>query len=369
MNFSLSKYCLAAMTRVRDFRISQLGRTDFKGVQRVNEGTVWVTYPNRAILTKGNMHGNIYEPRIDASLGMYKEFRRYARYQSGVYIEFETRSPSICLYVTLARGIVPGCVSEEAALGLDIYEVNKDGLAWIKTAAPVSRFSPYLNARMDFREAKNRRFRVYMPLFAEVHSLAIGIENEHQLLNIEDQSQAFPVIFYGSSITQGTSAARSGLGIPSLVGRAMNCETLNFGFSSSAYGEESVGSLLGSLNASAIVVEYDHNVTAEFLEKTHYKFYSAIRKENSSVPIVFLSRPSGGLSISLEEETERVCTIKRTVDKAIAFGDDNVYFINGGEILPRNMRDIFFADDRHPNQAGLNRIADKIVSFLNHEEK
>ena len=53
-----------------------------------------------------------------------------------------------------------------------------------------------------------------------------------------------PIVFYGTSITQGASASRPGMAYPAIISRKLNVETMNFGFSGNGRFEESVGKAL-----------------------------------------------------------------------------------------------------------------------------
>jgi lysophospholipase L1-like esterase len=55
------------------------------------------------------------------------------------------------------------------------------------------------------------------------------------------------------------------------------------------------------------------------------------------------------------EEREKV--IHSTYDNAIADGDENVYYINGSDLLPPEQRAQYLVDGKHPNDLGMKLIA------------
>ena len=172
------------------------------------------------------------------------------------------------------------------------------------------------------------------------------------------------VAFYGSSVTQGCSAEGPASTIPSLVAEFCGIESYNFGFSSSAFGETQIAAYLGALDIDGLVIEYDHNAEVEGLRTTHLPFYRAFRENNPRCAIIFISRASGGLSVSTAEAALRRSIIEETVAYAREHGDARVAFVNGDEIVPAVERWRYFADDRHPNQLGIERIARAIAAPL-----
>lgn len=64
------------------------------------------------------------------------------------------------------------------------------------------------------------------------------------------------------------------------------------------------------INMSAFVLDYDHNApSAEYLRDTHKNMFDAIRKSNSDLPIIMLSRPKYHLN---DEEIHLLNMIKAT---------------------------------------------------------
>lgn len=142
-----------------------------------------------------------------------------------------------------------------------------------------------------------------------------------------------------------------------------DADFVNEGFSGSALGEQSVAAAIAEIDATAFVLEYDHNTkTVEELNSTHYEFYRTIREAHPETPIVLLSRISGGYSIDMDETKQRDTVIRQTYEKAAADGDANIYFIDGCDISQGNAQ--MLADDRHPNDYGMQAIADAVIRCL-----
>ena len=101
---------------------------------------------------------------------------------------------------------------------------------------------------------------------------------------------------------------------------------------------------------SVYVMDYDHNApTAEHLEKTHEKMYKCVRAAQPELPIIMVSCPECRLT---EDQVKRRAIIRATYDRAIADGDENVYFIDGSTLTWRFGGDSGTVDGCHPNDLG-----------------
>ena len=111
-------------------------------------------------------------------------------------------------------------------------------------------------------------------------------------------------------------------------------------------------------------MEYDHNASLDEFRDTHYLFYKAIRKNNKNALIIFLSRASIGMTITYEEYLESKNIIKSTLSRAQLDGDNRVAYINGYKLFAGDTLSDYFTDGKHPNDRGMQIIAEKIVEMV-----
>ena len=76
-----------------------------------------------------------------------------------------------------------------------------------------------------------REYTIHFPLYSEVVSLEIGLCDGSSLLPARDYRTQLPVVFYGSSITQGGCASRPGNSYDNIISRDLDCDHVNLGFS------------------------------------------------------------------------------------------------------------------------------------------
>jgi hypothetical protein len=195
-----------------------------------------------------------------------------------------------------------------------------------------------------------REILIHMPLYSGVISLEIGVEPGSELLPGDEYRYTNPVLYYGSSITQGACASRPGNCYQNMISRKLDCDHVNLGFSSGALAEEIMIDYMATLPMSIFVMDYDHNApTPEYLEETHYKMYRRFRDARPDVPIVMATMPK---VVPSEDSQRRRKIIYTTYEKAKAEGDQNVYLVDGTEMMTLLGDDGGLVDNCHPNDIG-----------------
>ena len=112
---------------------------------------------------------------------------------------------------------------------------------------------------------------------------------------------------------------------------------------------------------SVFVLDYDHNApTIEHLQKTHEKMFKAIRKENSTLPVIMMSRPKHNLT---DEENKRRSVVEATYKNAVSSGDKNVYFIDG-YMLTELCKDEGTVDNCHLSDFGFVSVAKALEKII-----
>ena len=160
-----------------------------------------------------------------------------------------------------------------------------------------------------------------------------------------------PVVFYGSSITQGACASHPGNCYIAMLARKFDFNYVNLGFSGGCRAELEFAHYIATLDMSAFVLDYDHNAPnlAE-LEATHEPFFKEFRKLRPDVPVIMIS--ASDHCSSLESRMKRREVIRKTYENAIANGDQNVYFVDGLKAYEEVGVEFCTVDNVHPNDLG-----------------
>ncbi len=172
-----------------------------------------------------------------------------------------------------------------------------------------------------------------------------------------------PMVFYGSSITEGGCASRAANAYSALLSKWLDADYMNLGFSGSAKGEPELAAYIAGLEMSVFVYDYDHNAPdPEHLEKTHEPFFRTIRQAQPELPVLFLTKPDFDLDPAAAMLRRSI--ILRTCENARASGDQNVYFIDGETYFGSKDREACTVDGCHPNDLGFMRMAETIYPVL-----
>lgn len=309
------------------------------------------------------IHGVFYDSgkyrRIPESVAKTINDGVYALHTNtaGGRVRFTTNSPYVAIHAVMpCIGKMPHFALTGSA-GFDLYIGKK----YTATFVPPFEIQDGYESIVHFDSSEMREITVNFPLYSDIAELYIGVSDNASICSAEPYKLEKPIVYYGSSITQGGCASRPGNSYESIISRRLNADYVNLGFSGSARAEDEIAEYISKLEMSAFVYDYDHNApTAEHLNKTHGKMFDLIRKENPDLPIILLSRPKFSLS---EDEENRLNIINATYRNAIESGDMNVYMIDG-KALMKTAEDEGTVDNCHPNDLGFMSMAKEIGDLL-----
>ena len=200
---------------------------------------------------------------------------------------------------------------------------------------------------------------IFFPRNEIIESFEILIEDDAQILPPTEYKYPKPIIYYGSSITEGGISCNPANAYNAIISRHLDVDYINLGFSGNAKGEIPMAEFINTLDFSILVYDYDHNApTAEHLKNTHEPFFKKIREKHKDTPIIMLTRPYANYG---EDEKARREIIKTTYENALKQGDENVYFIDGEEYFKDfSDKELCFVDTIHPNDLGFHKMAQVI---------
>lgn len=203
---------------------------------------------------------------------------------------------------------------------------------------------------------------IFLPRNEQIADVEIGIEDTAAIEAPTPYKNVMPVIYYGSSITEGGCCCNIFNAYNAILSNRLNIDYYNFGFSANAKGELEVADYISSFDMSIFVFDYDHNApTKEHLLATHEPFFKRIREKKPMLPIIMMSRPAAVYS---DDDKLRREIIRKTYENALAAGDSNVYFIDGETFYGEKDRELCSIDTVHPNDIGFLRMADTIEPVM-----
>lgn len=208
---------------------------------------------------------------------------------AGLAIRFSSNSSIIKIRWTLKKNRVKGNMTPIASNGLDLYAYTKDRWQFVGVAIPGKEVVNEATVIADMTK-ENREYLLNLPLYEGVEKLEIGIE-ENATISMPRQAiidQERPVIFYGTSITQGASASRPGLTYAALLERKTNKEVINLGFSGNGRFEKEVAQFIMPSNPSVIILDCTPNSAPDTILTNLPETLAYIQSVNDSVPIILV---------------------------------------------------------------------------------
>ncbi len=277
-----------------------------------------------------------------------------ARHSTGGAIRFRTDSPYLALRAQLAYSSDMNHMPRAGSAGFDLYRGSGADICHHRTIQP-NRDQKQLEIMMVEGTAKQMTdWTIFLPLYGSASKIEVGLAPGAKIEAPTPQAITKPVLFYGSSITQGGCASRPGNAYTTMLCRAMDAPQINLGFSGSGKGEIAVARAIAGLELAAFVMDYDHNApTPEYLKQTHEPFFKAIREKQPDLPIIIMSKCN---FYGSRDDIARRDIIRQTYENAAKAGDKHVWFIDGEILFGKEDRDACTVDGCHPNDLGFYRM-------------
>jgi hypothetical protein len=167
------------------------------------------------------------------------------------------------------------------------------------------------------------------------------------------------VVAYGTSITQGGCASRTGMAATNIMSRWMNRVMINLGFSGNGLLDYEIAELMAECDASLYTIEFGNCTAEQILEKTE-KFYRILRDKRPDTPIAFIETPlfpSSVFNLSAQNNwKEKNKAIQTMYNELKAKKDKNLWHISSQGLI--GMDNEATVDGTHYTDLGFLRCAE-----------
>lgn len=174
------------------------------------------------------------------------------RESSGIAVAFRTNSTSLRVKTVFGEKENPSNSTSISANGYDLY-VLKDG-KWLWAASgPRNRKFEDISI-VSHLDGEMKECLLYLPLFSELRSVKIGVEEGAALEAIPNPFK-YRIAVYGSSFTQGVGTSRSGMAYPAQLSRETGLQMLSLGCSGNCKMQPYFVSALEDVDADCFLFE------------------------------------------------------------------------------------------------------------------
>ena len=324
----------------------------------------WITLPAADIQINGlpwygENGGDLYRLPVKLKDTYRQPVWELAQNPSGGRIRFRTDSSTIAIRLEYPE---PPAMKNMHAFGQSGVDLYADGV-YRSTAIANPDSGPGKTVEYTYFKEQprvDREITLYLPLYMGVKVLGIGLDENAHVHAPTPFAVAGPVVFYGTSITQGGCASRPGMSYQAILARMLNLDFVNLGFSGNGKGEPELARAVASIDASLFVLDFaQNNETVDSLAKVYAPFLDTIRSSHPKTPVIVVTPIySARESWSRDERLEGMRELIRSVAaQRIAAGDHHLTIVEGTDLLGPARGD-GLVDGTHPNDLGFQWMAE-----------
>lgn len=287
-------------------------------------------------------------------------------HSAGLAVRFQSDAPSIhvrwhIINPNLAMDHMPA----SGVSGVDLYV--RDGKTWRWAGTGRAYQQQEDAALVTGLKRQNREYILYLPLYNGVFSLQVGVPSGSSLSpGAPWKSGRKPVVFYGTSILQGGCASRPGMAYPAIVGRRLEVETINLGFSGAGRSEPEMCDLLAEIDASVFVIDPLPNMGAVPVEERLTYLLTVLKRKHPFTPVVLVesagyrgefvrgTRDPGVLPINK--------AMRKVYDATVRNWNGRLFYVEGRRLFGPDGEGT--VDGVHPTDLGFVQMADAIAPVV-----
>ena len=289
-----------------------------------------------------------------------------SRQSAGLAVRFETDATEIhASWKLRSARLAMNHMAATGVSGLDLYVKVDSQWRWLAVGRPTQQEN---TARLVSGIPPGRReFMLYLPLYNGVDSVSLGLPAKATLWKAAPRKSGLkPIVFYGTSITQGGCASRTGMVHTAILGRWLDAPVINLGFSGNGRMENEVATLMAELDVSVYVLDCLPNIGPDDVTARTEPVVKILREAHPDTPIVLVEDRSYADSFLVTSKRDRNessrAALKAAFDRLKAAGDDNLYYIEGEDLMGNDSEGT--VDSSHPTDLGFFRQAEVFQKVL-----
>jgi hypothetical protein len=327
----------------------------------------WIPFPDERFVVSGLPWFGENSPHLWRLAGRFKSVVRepvwwLATNPSGARLRFRTNAATLAVRLDYPESATAHNLSIIGQMGVDLY---LDG-RYYRSAAPRIVSAPQ-NGQFEhtFFEGLSGVWRevcIYLPLYAPAELLAVGVNEDAQFGPPTPFAVNKPAAFYGSSITQGGCASRPGMSYQAILGRMLNIDFVNLGFSGNGMGEPELAQAMAEIDASCYVIDFAQNIgSPDGLRAVYGPFLRIIREKRPEAPMICNTPIYASPALWHPDTEKRLEGMRQVIREAVAgrkrAGDKRIWLTEGLQMLGPDRADAF-VDGAHPSDVGFQAMAE-----------
>lgn len=240
------------------------------------------------------------------------------KHSAGMAIRFSSDAPAIYARWKSVFGRSMNHMTPTGTRGLDLYVMQPDSTwTFVQSARPDMNNKTTETLIIGNMDPVMREYMLYLSLYDGTDSLSIGVDSSSQLLKPMSglPCKENPILYYGTSITQGGCANRPGMAHTNILQRRLNREVVNLGFSGNGQLDIEIADIIAAVHDPALVIlDFVPNVTYEQVDTLLIPFVETIKAAHPNVPVLIIEDPDHPTK-RFDRNVEQKCASRRVLLK------------------------------------------------------
>ncbi|MCI6394272.1 MAG: SGNH/GDSL hydrolase family protein [Bacteroidales bacterium] len=221
---------------------------------------------------------------------------------SGIGVRFATNSTRIGCKYTLYWDTHMIHMADTGLKGTDLYILEGDSVwrhvntnrPYVKKDENGNKTKLVESTYVSNLDGKMHEYVIYFPLYDGIEDFSVKVDSgavitkgSPEVINANRR-----IVAYGTSILQGGCASRTGMAATNIIGRELNCEVVNLGFSGEGKQDTYIARAMATIpDVDVFLLDPVPNCTEMMCDTLTYNFVKTLRALRPDVPIVMLEGP------------------------------------------------------------------------------
>ena len=221
---------------------------------------------------------------------------------SGIGVRFATNSTRIGCKYTLYWDTHMIHMADTGLKGTDLYILEGDSVwrhvntnrPYVKKDENGNKTKLVESTYVSNLDGKMHEYVIYFPLYDGIEDFSVKVDSgavitkgSPEVINANRR-----IVAYGTSILQGGCASRTGMAATNIIGRELNCEVVNLGFSGEGKQDTYIARAMATIpDVDVFLLDPVPNCTEMMCDTLTYDFINILRTMRPEVPIIMVEGP------------------------------------------------------------------------------
>lgn len=284
---------------------------------------------------------------------------------SGLAIRFRSNSGTIAARWEVTGDVVMNHFTPTGIKGLDLYCLLNGEWQFVNSARPTGKSTQAVI--ISNMKKEDREYLLYLPLYDGLANLEIGIDSGSTIGDpiVDSPKTNKPVVFYGTSITQGGCATRAGMSYTNILSRKLDRVIINLGFSGNGKLDLEIAEAMTKIDASCYVIDCLPNVTTEIMNEKYVPFIEILRTTKPEVPIILIENVQYTHMLFDEKTASNIREKNQLLEKIwkdLKKKDRSIYYVKADRLIGNDLEGT--VDGVHLTDLGFLRMSETLYPKL-----